>query len=80
MDFFDGSGTHKFISFRLGEEMSGQPLRDSPKDMETNPSPTNEPPETEVTKLPINKRSIVELLSSSDSESSGAYFTRKWTH
>ena len=71
MDYFSGSGSLKFISFRLGEEMSGQTLQDNAEEMETNPPPAVESPETEVTELPIDKRSIVELSSTSDSESCG---------
>ena len=45
--------------------------------MKTNPPQAVKPPETEFTELPVDKRSIVELSTTSDSESCGAYFTRK---
>ena len=77
MDFFSGSGSHGFISFRLGEEMSGQPTQENPEDMETNPSLTT--PQTTVmeTQVTVDPEVTQEQLTASDSESCGTYFTRK---
>ena len=77
MDIFSGSGSHKFISSRLGNEMSGQPIQDITEVMEADQQSVEQIPEPEVTELPVDKRSITELSSNTDSESCEAYFTRK---
>ena len=77
MDFFRGGGSRIFISFRLDNEMSGQPKQDVAAPMETNQQSIEPVPAPEITELPVDKRSIVELLSTSDSESCEAYISRK---
>ena len=76
MDFISGSGSRKFISFRLGKEMSGQPSQDAAEIMEVDTLPTARAPEPEVSELPADKRSLVELSSNYDTESCEAYTSR----
>ena len=77
MDFFNGSGSHEFVSFRLGKEMSGQRLHDSNVKLDINPRQTPQASEAEIPERPRDLRAIIELSSTSDTESCGAYFTRK---
>ena len=77
MDFYSGSGSRKFISFRLDNEMSGQPTQDNVEAMETDQPQLEQPQEPEVIELRTELRSIIELSSTTDSESCEAYFTRK---
>ena len=72
-----GSGLRKFITSHLGTEMSDQPLQEQLEEMNTNPVTVSQVPETEVTSELVQKRSINELLSTSDSERCGAYCTYK---
>ena len=76
MDFFTGSGSRKFISFRLGKEMSGQPSQDAAEIMEIDVPPTTQELEPAVTEVPADKRSLVELSSNTDTESCEAYISR----
>ena len=77
MGFFSRSGSHDFIPFRLGKEMSGQPTQEIPEDMETNPPPAT--PQATVTEAPLfgDLGAMASRSSGSDSESCGDYFTRK---
>ena len=77
MDFFSGSGSHSFISFRLGEEMSGQPTQENPEDMETNPTLSTPQTTVKEAQSSADLEAVVEHSSANDSESCGAYFTRK---
>ena len=77
MDFFSGNGSRKFISFRLGNEMSGQPTQGIIEEMETDQESVEQIPEPEVSVLPVDKTSFVELSSTTDTKSCEAYFTRK---
>ena len=77
MNFFSGSGSRKFLSFRLGNEMSGQPIQGKSEDMEIDQQSVEQIPEPEVSELPVDKTSIVELLSSTATESCEAYFTQQ---
>ena len=76
MDFFSGSGSRKFISFRLGKKISGQPSQDAAEIMEADTPPTARAPELKVTELPADKKSLVELSSNTDTESCEAYISR----
>ena len=77
MDFYSGSGSRKFISFRLDNEMSGQPAQDNIEAKETDQPQLEQPQEPEVIELQTDLRSVIELFSTTDSESCQAYFTRK---
>ena len=77
MDFSSGSGSHSFISFRLGEEVSGQPTQENPEDMERNPSLSTPQITVKEVQSSADLGAAVEHSSASDSESCGAYFTRK---
>ena len=77
MDFYSVSGSRKFISFRLDNEMSGQPTQDNVEAMETDQPQLEQPQELEVIELRTDLKSIIELSSTTDSESCEAYFTRK---
>ena len=77
MEFYSGSGSRKFISFHLDNEMSGQPAQDNVEAMATDQPQLEQPQEPEVIELRTDRRSIIELSSTTDSESSEAYFTRK---
>ena len=77
MDFFIGSASRSFISFRLAEEMNGQPTQENPEDMETNPSSSTQQAIIKETQASVDLEATVERLSPSDSESCGTYFTRK---
>ena len=77
MDFYSGSGSRKFISFRLDNEMNGQPAQDNVEAMETDQPQLEQPQEPEGIELRTDRRSIIELSSTTDSESCEAYFTRK---
>ena len=77
MDFYSGNGSRKFISFRLDNEMSGQPAQDNIEAMETDQAQLEQPQEPEVIELRTDLRSVIELSSTTDSESCEAYFTRK---
>ena len=76
MDFFSGSGSRKFISFRLDKEMDGQPSQDATEIMEIDTPQAAKAPEPEVAELPAEKRSLVELSSTTDTESCEAYISR----
>ena len=76
MDFFSGSGSRKFISFRLDKKMDGQPSQDATEIMEIDTPQAAKAPEPEVTELPAEKRSLVELSSTTDTESCEAYISR----
>ena len=76
MDFYSGSGSRKFISFRLDNEMSGQPAQDNNEAMETDQPQLEQPQELEVIELRTDLRSVIELSSTTDSECCEAYFTR----
>ena len=76
MDFFSGSGSRKFISFRLDKEMDGQPSQDATDIMEVDTPQAAKAPEPEVTEVPTEKRSLVELSSTTDTESCEAYISR----
>ena len=77
MDFYSGSRSHEFISFRLGKEMSGQPNPKSTEVIESESQQIQQIPEPEVAERSEDTRSLDELSSTSDTESCGAYFTRK---
>ena len=77
MDFFSGSESRNFISFHLGEEMSGQPTQENPEEMETNPSSSTPQAIIKETQVTEDLEATNERLSASDSESCGTYFTRK---
>ena len=77
MDFYSRSGSRKLISFRLDNEMSGQPAQDNIEAMETDQPQLEQPQEPEVIELRTDLRSVIELSSTTDSESCEAYFTRK---
>ena len=62
MDFYSGSGTRKFISFRLDNEMSGQPAQDNIEAMETYQPQLEQPQEPEVIELRTDLRSVIEFL------------------
>ena len=57
--------------------MSGQPTQDNVEAMETDQPQLEQPKEPEVIELRTDIRSIIELSSTTDSESCEAYFTRK---
>ena len=76
MDFFSGSGSRKFISFRLGKEMDGQPSQIPAEDMDVDVPNTERSQELEATRLPVDKQSVVELSSNTDTESCEAYISR----
>ena len=76
MDFFSGSGSRKVISFRLDKEMDGQPSQDATEIMEVDTPQAAKAPEPEVTEVPTEKRSLVELSSTTDTESCEAYISR----
>ena len=76
MVFFSGSGSRKFISFRLDKEMDGQPSQDATEIMEVDTPQAAKAPEPEVTEVPAEKRSLVELSSTTDTESCEAYIRR----
>ena len=61
MDFFSGSGSRKFISFRLGKEMDCQPSQDATEIMEIDTPQAAKAPEPEETELQAEKMSLVEL-------------------
>ena len=69
MDFFSGSGSRKFISFRLGKEMDGQPSQIPAEDMDVDVPNTERSQELEATRSPVDKQSVVELPSNTDTES-----------
>ena len=77
MDFYSGSGSRNFISFRLDNEMRSQPAQDNVEAMETDQPQLEQPQEPEVIELRTDRRSIIELSSTTDSESCEEYFTRK---
>ena len=77
MDFFSGSESRNFISFHLGEKMSGQPTQENPEEMETNPSSSTPQAIIKETQVTEDLEATNERLSASDSESCGTYFTRK---
>ena len=77
MNFNSGSRSHEFISFRLGKEMGGQPNPKSTEVIESESQQIEQIPEPEVAERPVDTRSLVQLSSTSDTESCGAYFTRK---
>ena len=76
MDFFSGSGSRNFISFRLNKEMNGQPSQDAAEIMEVDTPPTARAPEPEFIEMPADRRSLVELSSNTDTESCEAYISR----
>ena len=76
MDFFSGSGSRNFISFRLGKEMDGQPQQNVAEEMEVDPPSIEQAPGPEVREVPADKRSVIELSSNTDSESCDAYIKR----
>ena len=76
MDFFSGSGSRKFISFRLGKEMDGQPSQIPAEDMDVDVPNTERSQELEATRSPVDKQSVVELSSNTDTESCEAYISR----
>ena len=76
MDFFSVSRSRKFISFRLGKEIDSQPSQDAAEIMEVDTPQAAKAPEPEVTDLPAEKRSLVELSSTTDTESCEAYISR----
>ena len=57
--------------------MSGQPIHDNAEVMESDQQSVEQIPEPEVTEVPLDKKSIAELLWNTDSESCEAYFIRK---
>ena len=77
MDFYSGSGSHEFISFHLGPEISDQLPQDNAETMETEQPHLEQSQEPEVIELRTDRKSIIELSSTTDSESCEAYFTRK---
>ena len=56
--------------------MSGQPNQETTEAMEVDPPSIERAPEPEVTELPVDKRSIVELSSNTDTEGCEAYISR----
>ena len=76
MDFFNGSGSQKFISFRLGKEMDGQPEQNVTEQMEIDSPTVGQMLESENRGSPTDIRSIVELSSNTDTESCDAYIRR----
>ena len=76
MDFFSGSGSRKYISFRLGKEMSGPPNQVTTEAMEIDVPTTDHMQELEVTEIPVDKGSVAELSSNTDTESCEAYISR----
>ena len=75
MDFFSGSGSRKFISFSLGKETSGQRTQIPTEAMKIDLPTTERTQELEVTGLPVDKGSVVELSSNTDTESCEAYIS-----
>ena len=67
----------KLFFFRLGNEVSGPPFQDITEVMEGDQQSVEQIQAPEVTELPVDKRSIVELSSNTGSEGCEAYFTRK---
>ena len=67
----------KLFFFRLGKEMSGQPIHDIAEVMESDQQSVDQIPEPEVPEVPVDRRSIAELSSNTDSDSCEAYFTQK---
>ena len=76
MDFFSGSGSRNSISFRLDKEMDGQPSQDATEIMKIDTPQAAKAPEPEVTEVPAEKRSLIELSSTTDTESCEAYISR----
>ena len=68
MDFFSGSESRNFISFQIGEEMSGQPTPENPEEMETNPSSSTLQALIKETLVTEDIEATNERLSESDSE------------
>ena len=68
MDFFSGSGLRKYISFRLGKEKSSQTNQIPPGAIEIDVPTTESTQELEVTEVPVDKGSVVELSSNTDTE------------
>ena len=56
--------------------MDGQPSQDATEIMEIDTPQAAKAPEPEVTELPAEKRSLVELSSTTDTESCEAYISR----
>ena len=78
MDFYNGSGSPKFISLRLDKEMDVQPLQEQTEQMGINPALTTQVPELGAAPEVRNPGSVIEITSTNDdTESCGAYFTRE---
>ena len=56
--------------------MDGQPQQNVAEEMEVDPPSFEQAPEPEVTEVPADKRSVIELSSNTDSESCDAYIKR----
>ena len=56
--------------------MDGQPQQNVAEEMEVDPPSIEQAPGSEVTEVPADKRSVIELSSNTDSESCDAYIKR----